>query len=223
MRVKIFAFIWFAALAAAPITLSADNACCDTPAAACCDKPAMACCDKPAAETNAPAATCCQKADKHQHDGQMACCQNGKECDMPCCADGACEMPCCNDKADLDVIEMFFAMDGQRIVPTDASVAPTKQTASVFFQRPVWFGETVLMGRYIIEHDTERQARGEPCTHIYAAGDSSAPVVTFHCTHLDANAADTAVVVLQSNPDGSQKFLQFQFSGETAAHGYPTR
>lgn len=223
MRVKIFAFIWFAALAAAPITLSADDGCCDTPAAACCDTPAMACCDKPAAETNAPAAACCQKADKHQHDGQMACCQNGKECDMPCCADGACEMPCCNDKAEIGVIEMFFSMDGQKIVPGDVAAPSSTQTASVFFRRPVWFGETVLMGRYIIEHDTDRQARGEPCTHIYAASDTSTPVVTFHCTHLDATVADTAVVVLQSNPDGSQKFLQFQFRGEGAAHGYPTR
>lgn len=48
MRLKLFAFIWFAALAAAPITLTADEGCCDKPAAACCDKPAQACCDKPA-------------------------------------------------------------------------------------------------------------------------------------------------------------------------------
>jgi hypothetical protein len=46
------------------------------------------------------------------------------------------------------------------------------------------------------------------------------PVVTFHCTHLDAAVADTAVVVLQSNPDGTQKFVQFQFKGEAAAHGF---
>ena len=202
MRVKIFAFIWFAALAAAPITLSADDGCCDKPAAACCDKPDMACCDK-------PDQACCDKADKHA-------------CDMPCCKDGGkCDMPCCQDEPIQSAVEVLIAMDGQAAVPLKPETA-ARQSAVVLFQRPVWVGKAVLMGKYIIEHDTDRQARGEPCTHIYAANDRTTPVATFHCTHLEAEHADQGMVVVQSRGDGQQTFLQFQFAGEHAAHGYPT-
>ena len=187
MRFKIFAFIWFVALAAAPITLSADDGCCDTPAMACCDK-----------------------ADTHA-------------CDMPCCDDGAtCDMPCCQDEPIQSAVEILIAMDGQAVLPMKAE-SPTRQTAVVLFQKPVWVGETVLMGKYIIEHDTDRQARGEPCTHIYAAKDPRTPVATFHCTHLETEHVDKGVVVLQSRGDGQQTFVQFQFAGEHAAHGYPAR
>jgi hypothetical protein len=204
MRFKLFAFIWFAALAAAPITLSADDGCCDKPAAACCSQPDMACCDK---ADNAQA--CCDKAGNHA-------------CDMPCCKDGGtCDMPCCQDEPIQSAVDVLIAMDGQAVLPLKAET-PTRQTAVALFQRPVWVGNTVLMGKYIIEHDTERQARGEPCTHIYAADDRTTPVVTFHCTHLEAAQSDKGVIVVQSRADGQQTFVQFQFAGERAAHGYPT-
>jgi hypothetical protein len=176
MRFKLFAFVWFAALAVAPITLSADGTCCDTPAMACCDKAA-----------------------------------------------GACDMPCCQDDATLSAVDVLIAMDQQAIVPgaTHQHASP-RQAAVVFFQRPVWVGSTVLMGKHVIEHDTDRQARGEPCTHIYAADDLKTPVATFHCTHLDTEKSDKAMVVLQTTADGQQKFLQFQFAGDEAAHGFPT-
>jgi hypothetical protein len=86
----------------------------------------------------------------------------------------------------------------------------------------VWFGRNVLMGKYVIEHDNDRAARGEPCTHVYAAEDMTKPVVTFHCTHLDANKSEKTTVLLGSLPDGMRKFMQFQFAGESAAHGFPT-
>jgi hypothetical protein len=230
MRFKLFAFIWFAALAAAPLALSADSTfdhssagCCDKPAMACCDKPEKACCDKPAATE---AQGCCQTGAAHNH-GAKGCCADGA-CEMPCCNGGACDMPCCRDKAathgavDLDGVEILFAMSGERIIPTSVTTTPTKQFAVVVFQRPVWVGNTVLMGKHVIEHDTLRQARGEPCTHIYAATNMKTPVATFHCTHVDVPATDRDVVVLQSIGDGSKRFLQFQFKGETAAHGFPT-
>ena len=224
MRFKIFAFIWFAALAAAPVTLSADDACCDRPAMACCDKPTAACCDKPTAaccdkaampccdqpaETSTPVANCCDKATAHDHGATSGCCD----------AEGGCDMPCCEKTVDGDAIEVLFALDGQRLPAL--SMSPTRQTATVFFQRPVWVGRQVPMGKHVIQHDTERQRRGEPCTHIYAADDPNTPVAVFHCTHLEGAAAEQHTVVLQPTGDGAQRFLRFQFKGETAAQGYP--
>jgi hypothetical protein len=105
-----------------------------------------------------------------------------------------------------------------------ASSAPARQGAVVWFMRPVMVGRQILLGQYIIEHDTDRQDRGEPCTHIYAANNRLVPVVTFRCIHLNRPANTTATVTVYSVADGSglTKLDAFQFAGESAAHGAPT-
>lgn len=203
MRITFFAFIWFAALAVAPITLSADTPCCDMP---------MACCEQPAAAEQ-PAKPCCADTPC-----TMPCCQGESGCDMPCCSEHAAHGAAVEPSA----VEVLFAMDGGALRPPAADASPVRQVAVVWFNRPVWVGNTVLMGKHVIEHDTDRQARGEACTHIYAAGDLTTPVATFHCTHLDREPVSTDTVMLQSLPDGMQKLLGFQFAGEHAAHGFPT-
>jgi hypothetical protein len=199
MHLKIFSFVWFAALAVAPITLSADTGS-SAEAMACCEQPAAGCCDQ-------------------------------KPCAMPCCeGEGGCNMPCCSqhashaaDPIEPDAIAMLIAMDPNAIWSSEAEAPPIRQSTVVWLHRPVWVGDIVLMGKYVIEHDTDRQARGEPCTHIYAAGKMTVPVAAFHCTHLDRDTVEKNTVVLQSLPDGSQKLLEFQFAGEPAAHGFPVR
>jgi hypothetical protein len=189
MRFKIFAFIWFAALAAAPVILSADTGCCDQPMA-CCEQPAAGCCDGTPGDKS-----CCSQHATHGIDV---------------------------DPIEPSAVEILIAMDPNAILPAAAEDPPVRQTAVVWFNRPVWVGNTVLMGKHVIEHDTDRQARGEPCTHIYLAENMTVPVATFHCTHLDRQTVEKTTVVLRSLPDGTQKLLEFQFAGEPAGHGFPT-
>jgi hypothetical protein len=150
-----------------------------------------------------------------------ACCD---ACEMK--AKAVCDMPCCNhhkhqEPAKLAGLE--FLLQGLDTTPPQFDLAPPpRQTAVVWFHRPVWVGHTVLLGKYVIEHDDNRQARGEPCTHIYAAADPRTPVVTFHCTHLKGERAERDTVVLATMADGARKLLKFQFAGESAAHGYPS-
>ena len=100
---------------------------------------------------------------------------------------------------------------------------PVRQQTEVWFQRPVMVGRHILQGRYVIEHDNDRMARGEPCTYIYAYDDRTKPVVAFHCTHLERDRQGKNTVVLATISDGSMQLLQeFQFAGETASHGVPT-
>lgn len=98
------------------------------------------------------------------------------------------------------------------------------QTSRVVFRDPVKVGDIILMGRYVIEHDNNRMARGDPCTRIYEAADRRQPVVAFHCTHLDRPYTDTATVVLRNAPSSYpvKALTEFQFAGEAAAHGVPT-
>jgi hypothetical protein len=142
-----------------------------------------------------------------------ACCDSHKD---------TCPMPCCKHDKAPDPVDVLLTFGGHVTTP-DEVFAPSVQRAVVWFHRPVWVGRNVLMGQYIIEHDTGRQARGEPCTHIYAVDNPRSPVVTFHCTHLTAEKSDRAQVVLQSMGDGVHRLVQFQFAGEDAAHGMPVR
>jgi hypothetical protein len=152
----------------------------------------------------APAPAAAARCDQQAH-VQAAC------CNMPCCKDH-------HQATEPSIVEMMLSTDPQ-LTPAP----PVRQTAEVWFQRPVIVGRSMLLGRYVIEHDNERMARGEACTHIYAYDDRTKPVAAFHCTHLERERADHNVVVLYTTSDGRlQRFVEFQFAGETAAHGYPT-
>ena len=110
--------------------------------------------------------------------------------------------------------------------PQLESAPPVRQLFEVYFKRPTMVGRSVMQGRFVIEHDNDRMARGEPCTHIYAYDDYAKgkrnPYATFHCTHLERDRATSNLVVLESMADGWQRLTEFQFAGESASHGYPT-
>jgi hypothetical protein len=134
----------------------------------------------------------------------------GDECG--CRNDKACAMACCKDEGE--------AAAAAALLP---ATTPVRQVAVVWFKNPVLVGDSILMGKYIIEHDNDRMAKGLPCTHIYAADKPQVPVVKFHCVHLDSERTDKDVVTLYPTGDPSllKKFVSFQFAGETGAHGYP--
>jgi len=144
-----------------------------------------------------------------------ACCD---QTPMPCCE----KMQACCDKhehaKDATAIDMLLSMD-----PQLNPAPPVRQTIEVWFQHPTWVGKSILQGRYIIEHDNDRLARGEPCTYIYAFDDREKPVAMFHCTHLERDRAGQPKVGLVTASDGFKRLTEFQFAGETAAHGYPVR
>ena len=140
----------------------------------------------------------------HQHDG--ACCKT-----QACCQ--STQAPCCTAQAD--------AVPIKRTV--NRPEAPGRQTMTVWFHRPVKIGDRILMGQYVIEHDTVRMARNQPCTYIYAASDQRLPVVAFHCTHLKRPRGEQSVVVLRTlgEANGMMALADFQFAGEDGAHGVP--
>lgn len=138
---------------------------------------------------------------------------------LPIRADAA----CCNAKIghshEISAIDLLLQLNAD---PQLEPVPPVRQVAEVWFTRPTWIGKTIVQGRYVIEHDTDRMARGEPCTHVYAFDDRETPVATFECEHLERDRADTNVVRLINDSSGFKRLTEFQFAGETAAHGYPS-
>lgn len=127
---------------------------------------------------------------------------------------------CCNHgNAAVPADDPAIALAGLGLV-----APPAVRYLDAVFRDPVRVAGAVLMGNYVIEHDDERMARGEPCTYIYEADNLTAPVVTFHCEHLDGAPGDTATVTLGHTMNPAIKTLTaFQFAGETASHGVPVR
>lgn len=122
-----------------------------------------------------------------------------------------------------DAVSVLLAMTA----PTglqEPALAPVRQSAVVWFHRPVRVGDRILLGRYVIEHDNDRMARGLPCTHIYESSGARLPVVAFHCAHLTREPATRNTVVLRpfSGDLGTSVLTEFQFAGETASHGVPS-
>ena len=153
-----------------------------------------------------------------------ACCDKKQDHAMPCCADQ--QKACCADNHQNHgptIVEQFLETD-----PQLNPAPPVRQIAEVWFTRPTMIGRVFVQGRHVIEHDNDRMARGEPCTHVYAYNDYSEnkldePVATFHCTHLERDRANQNLVILVDDvASGMKKFTEFQFAGETASHGYPT-
>ena len=143
-----------------------------------------------------------------------ACCDHKM---MSCCETQI--MPCCADK---DAVQILMAVAPLQDDPQLNPAPPVRQATDVWFKQPVKFGNKILQGHYVIEHDNDRMARGEPCTHIYAFDDRTKPIVTFHCTHIERPRASENTAVLITKGD-YKVMTEFQFAGETAAHGNPIR
>ena len=102
---------------------------------------------------------------------EAACCDQKM---MSCCETQV--MPCC---ADTDAVQVLMAAVPLQNDPQLNPAPPARQITDIWFKEPTFVGKTILQGHYVIEHDNDRMARGEPCTHIYAFDDRTAPVVTF--------------------------------------------
>jgi hypothetical protein len=128
----------------------------------------------------------------------------------------------CNHESSLGTA-VVARMLNQHVTHIDR-LEPARQTMTVWFHKPVKIGDRILLGRYFIEHDNNRMARGRPCTHIYAASDPRLPVVAFRCTHLNRPMSARPVLVMRplGDANGMAALLAFQFAGERAAHGVPT-
>ena len=108
----------------------------------------------------------------------------------------------------------------------DASVSP-QQSAIVNILDPVFVKGEIVMGPVMIVHDDEKMERGEPCTTFYRFDPARGPreeLVSFHCTPVQRHVAETTKLTLQRGIEGScKRLVEYQFAGETEAHGIPSK
>ena len=111
----------------------------------------------------------------------------------------------------------------EQIKPTQ----PAIQKAVIEFTEPVKLLGVSLKGEYMFLHDEAKMERGEPCTWIYARGETGKfdrLVVNFHCIPIDREvpAEQFKVVISSTNPAiGLPEVLEYRFAGSTEGHRVP--
>ena len=98
-----------------------------------------------------------------------------------------------------------------------------KRKAVAQFDNPVTVQGVVLKGKYLFVHDDAAMKRGDACTYIYK-GEAEVRdklVTSFHCIHVERTMAKHFIFRTRDIGPGNTELTEFQFSGETAAHGVP--
>lgn len=99
-----------------------------------------------------------------------------------------------------------------------------KQKAVTQFNRPVVLQGVTLKGEYLLVHDDSAMTRGEACTRVYK-GTAELPsklIVAFHCVPLERSKSAYFIVRTKQITPDVDEVTEFQFKGDTEAHGVPT-
>jgi hypothetical protein len=102
----------------------------------------------------------------------------------------------------------------------------TFQSAIVTFAEPTNVAGVFISGTVLITHD-DSMVLNEPCTSIFRLDPAKGPqeeLVTFACIPAERERAES--FILRTTPDpllGCRRLTEFQFAGDTEAHGVPYR
>jgi hypothetical protein len=127
----------------------------------------------------------------------------------------------------LTTVLFIAVLIGVSVPPISVSGSrASHQTAIITFARPTWVAQRLLVGTYVIVHDDDRMAQGEPCTALYRVRGGSDPleeVVSFHCIPKQRSVPQsfTTTVERSPSPDGIDILTEYQFEGDPEAHGVP--
>ena len=98
------------------------------------------------------------------------------------------------------------------------------QKAVLQFNEPVKLLNVILQGEYVIIHDDQKMAQGEPCTYVYTRenGQQGKLVVSFHCIPVQREATDHFTVVVGYDPATRlPEMSEYRFAGSTEGHQVP--
>jgi hypothetical protein len=111
------------------------------------------------------------------------------------------------------------------IASSGGHVTP-RQSVIVNITDPVVLRGHVLMGPYLVVHDDDRMAKGEPCTSVYAFDRERGPQaleVEFMCKPAQRKICDTTTFSVRHSDAGLDVVTEYQFAGDTEAHIVPAR
>jgi len=117
----------------------------------------------------------------------------------------------------------LFTISG--IASSGDGVGPSKRWAIVTLTDPVLLGDQFLMGTYLVVHDEEKMARGEPCTSIYRFDRQHGPaeeVIAFHCVPTAREVCAKTTLTVEERGRDIPRLTEYQFAGDSEGHGVPS-
>lgn len=102
----------------------------------------------------------------------------------------------------------------------------TRQYAVVRFARPTIVAGSIVSGPVLFVHDDARMARGLPCTTVYRYRDGRQgdKLAEFMCVPRWADRAEEFTATCARNGmTGPDVLTEYQFKGDSEAHGVPWR
>lgn len=129
----------------------------------------------------------------------------------------------------MKIFALFLALVGVAVLMStpaagSKTLVGTKQKATMQFNDAVILQGVTLKGEYLFLHDDSAMTRGEACTRVYK-GDAEIPsklIVAFHCVPLERAKSAHFVVRMKQVAPGVTEMTEYQFKGDTEAHGVPT-
>jgi len=108
---------------------------------------------------------------------------------------------------------------------TAVAAVPTRQAAVVRFLTPTIIAGAAVMGPVVFEHDDAKMARGEPCTTVYQYDAKQQArgkvIVEFMCAPKIREVTKEFEARCIKAPAGPNRLVEYQFKGDTEAHGVP--
>jgi hypothetical protein len=119
----------------------------------------------------------------------------------------------------------LLVLGGSTLPSGKSAAAPRRESAVVEFAETVRLGGVLLRGQYLVVHDEERMARGEPCTYIYSGDQENKRklVTSFHCIHVERERAEAFKVTFAHRFSIYQvpEIAEIQFAGSKDGHQVP--
>lgn len=109
---------------------------------------------------------------------------------------------------------------------TGSAADPVLKWAIVNLTETTSIAGSFVSGPVIFVHDDAKMTRGEPCTgvHRFVPGKGPAEeIVSFHCKPRWGAAPERFTAATNRQPSGPPLLTEYQFAGDTEAHGVPTK
>ena len=117
---------------------------------------------------------------------------------------------------------VFAALTIGVALPSGAD--PVVKWAAINLTDTLLVAGTFVSGPVVFIHDDAKMAQGAPCTsvHRYEAGKGvGEELVAFHCKPRRDKAPAQFTKAVTTTPDGLRIMTEYQFAGDTEAHGIP--
>jgi hypothetical protein len=109
---------------------------------------------------------------------------------------------------------------------TGSAADPARKWALVNLTEATSIAGSFVMGPVLFVHDDAKMAQGEPCTGVYRFVPGKGPaeeLVSFHCKPRRGAAPERFTSATKRDPYGPRILTEYQFAGDTEAHGVPTK